>query len=106
MPVSHSSLAYMAVTMFSAVLELGYGIVAKAHMGPSGSSIDWIEPTSLDTLTMRPAGARRSRGSSALVTATTPNTLVSYTDRRMASDVPLGGVGNEPVMPALFTSTS
>jgi len=36
-----------------------------------------IEPTSLDTLTIRAAGARRSSGSIAFVTMITPNTLVS-----------------------------
>jgi hypothetical protein len=36
-----------------------------------------IEPTSLDTLTIRAAGARRSNGSIAFVTMITPNTLVS-----------------------------
>jgi hypothetical protein len=43
----------------------------------AGSVIEVMEPTSLDTLTMRAAGARRSSGSIALVTMITPNTLVS-----------------------------
>ncbi|SLJ82545.1 Uncharacterised protein [Mycobacteroides abscessus subsp. abscessus] len=47
------------------------------HIGPSWSFISCTEPTSLETLTMRAASARRSSGSSALVTATGPNTLVS-----------------------------
>ena len=45
--------------------------------GPAGSLCEVIEPTSLDTLTIRAAGARRSSGSMALVTATTPKTLIS-----------------------------
>src|SRR5260221_11819288 len=71
--------------MLSAVLDEGYGTEAIAAIGPSGSVIEVIEPTSLETLTMRAAGARRSSGSIALVTATTPNTLVSYTARSVAS---------------------
>ena len=46
-------------------------------IGPSGSVMDVIEPTSLLTFTIRAAGARRSSGSIALVTATRPKTLVS-----------------------------
>jgi hypothetical protein len=36
-----------------------------------------IGPRLLVTFTIRPAGARRSRGTNALVTRTTPNTFVS-----------------------------
>ena len=75
--MSRNSLAYIAVTMFSAVFDDGYGTEAIPAIGPSGSVIEAIEPTSLDTLTIRPAAARSSSGSMALVTATTPNTLVS-----------------------------
>ena len=63
-----------------------------------------IEPTSLDTLTIRAAGARRSSGSIALVTVTTPNTLVSNTSRSAASVVSLGGPApSRRVIPALLT---
>src|SRR5215469_10270265 len=107
MGVSLSSLAYIAVTMLSAVFEDGYGIDAIAAMGPSGSVIDAIEPTSLETLTIRAAGARRSSGSIALVTATTPNTFVSYTVRIVASVVWLGAPLPSPrAMPALLTRMS
>jgi hypothetical protein len=36
-----------------------------------------IEPTSLDTFTIRAEGARCSSGSMALVTVTTPKTFIS-----------------------------
>src|SRR5215472_14253301 len=56
-----SSLAYMTVIMLSAALDDGYcaeaGIWAS---GWPGSLSALIEPTSLDTLTIRAAGARRS----------------------------------------------
>ena len=66
--------------MFSAVFEAGYGTdVERCHSGPSGLVSDVIDPTSLDTLTIRGARDRRSSGSIALVTATTPNTFVSNT---------------------------
>src|SRR5258707_14491345 len=96
MGVSLSSLAYIAVTMLSAVLDEGYGTEAIAAIGPWGSVIEVIEPTSLETLTMRAAGARRSSGRIACVTATTPNTLVSCTRRHVAN---VGCVGRSPRCP-------
>jgi hypothetical protein len=48
------------------------------------------EPDALETLTMRPAGASRRRGSIAWVTAITPNTSVSSTTRTSSSDATLG----------------
>lgn len=45
--------------------------------GLAGSRAWVSEPSSLDTFTIRAAGASRSSGSMALVTVTTPNTLVS-----------------------------
>src|SRR5487761_473459 len=90
--VSRSSLAYMTVIMSSAALDDGYCTEAGIWLsGCAGSLCAVIEPTSLDTLTIRAAGARRSSGSIALVTATTPKTLISYTARMSASDVWLGG---------------
>src|SRR5258707_597393 len=107
MGVSLSSLAYIAVTMLSAVLDEGYGTEAIAAIGPWESVIEVIEPTSLETLTMRAAGARRSSGSIALVTATTPNTFVSYTARNVASVVWLGRPAPSPrAIPALLTRMS
>src|SRR5574337_932164 len=47
------------------------------------------EALPLDTLTIRPAGASRSSGSIACVTAMTPNTLVSNTARTSPSDATL-----------------
>ncbi len=86
--VSRSSFAYMTVIMFSAAFDDGYcteaGIWAS---GWAGSLCIAIEPTSLDTLTIRAAGERRSSGSIALVTATTPKTLISYTARMSSSEV-------------------
>src|SRR6266487_1018571 len=52
-----------------------------------------MEPISLDRLTMHPASERRSRGSMALVTAKTPNTLVSKISRMSSSATWLGGAG-------------
>src|SRR5215471_13938974 len=109
MGVSRSSLAYMTVIMLSAALDDGYW--TEAGIWPSGwagSPSAVIEPTSLDTFTIRAAGARRSNGSSALVTATTPKTLTSYTARMSSSDVWLG---EKPwratvAVPALLTRTS
>src|SRR5262249_36623907 len=90
--------------MLSAVFDDGYGTEAIIAIGPSGSVIDVIEPTSLDTLTIRPAG---HTGSIALVTATTPKTLVSYTWRSVASVVWLGMPAPSPrAMPALLTRMS
>ena len=88
--VSRSSLAYIAVTMLSAALDAGYGTDVIVHSGLSGSVMDAMEPTSLDTFTIRAAGALRSSGSIALVTRTTPYTLVSNTSRTVATEVPLG----------------
>jgi hypothetical protein len=64
-----------------------------------------IEPTSLDTLTIRAAGASRSNGSNALVNATTPNTFVSYTSR-IAAAVEPDAVHSPRAMPALLTRMS
>ena len=88
--VSRSSLAYIAVTMLSAAFDAGYGTDVIVHSGLSGSVMDAMEPTSLDTFTIRAAGALRSSGSIALVTRTTPYTLVSNTSRTVATEVPLG----------------
>ena len=90
---------YMALTA-----DVAARLRAIAAMGPSGSVIDAIEPTSLETLTIRAAGARRSSGSIALVTATTPNTLVSYTVRIVASVVWLGAPLPSPrAIPVSYT---
>src|SRR3984885_14941675 len=90
--VSRSSLAYMTVIMSSAALDEGSCTAAGIWGGGgAGPLCAVIEPTALDTLTIRAAGARRSSGSIALVTATTPKTLISYTSRMSASDVSLGG---------------
>ena len=71
------SRAYIAVTMLSAVFEDGYGTLVRCHSGLEGLVMAEMEPTSLETLTMRAARARLTRGSIALVVATTPKTLVS-----------------------------
>src|SRR5258708_35000754 len=106
MPVSRSSLAYIAVTMFNAALDTGYGTDAGiAHIGLAWSETKVIEPTSEETFTMRALGARRSSGSIALVTAMTPRTLVSRIARRPSSDVALGAPPMD-AMPALLTRTS
>ncbi len=57
---------------------------------------------------MRAASARRSSGSTALVTATGPNTFVSYTVRRESTEVVDGcrPVSKPPVMAALLTRMS
>src|ERR1700730_11874539 len=90
--VSPSSLAYMTVIMLSAALDDGYCTDAGTRTsGCAGTPSPEIERTSLETLTIRAAGARRSSGSMALVTATTPKTLISYTARISCSDVWLGG---------------
>src|SRR5271156_1177480 len=86
--------------------------------GEAGSAFLVSEPTPLDTLTIRAAGASRSSGSIAWVTARTPNTLVSHTARISARGTLLGRVNlaySCTDMPgcllvfeiaALFTSTS
>ena len=60
---------------------ISYGVlfwsVATFASGLAGSVCEEIDPTSLDTLTIRAAGARRSSDSIALVTRITPNTLTS-----------------------------
>src|ERR1700761_1942543 len=90
--VSPSSLAYMTVIMLSAAFDDGYGTEAPIWAsGWDGSLCAVIEPTSLETLTIRAAGERRSSGSMALVTATVPNTLISYTARMSSRSVWLGG---------------
>jgi ribosomal protein S18 acetylase RimI-like enzyme len=62
--VSRSSLAYMTVIMLSAALDEGYCTDGgSCASGCAGSLSPVIEPTSLDTLTIRAAGARRSSGS-------------------------------------------
>ena len=48
------------------------------------------DPTPLETLIMRAAGASRSSGSIAWYTASTPNTLVSQTARISVMDTLLG----------------
>src|ERR1700751_2916187 len=107
--VSPSSLAYMTVTMVSAALDDGYDTEAPIWAsGCDGSLCAVIEPTSLETLTIRAAGERRSSGSIALVTATTPNTLISYTARMSSRSVWLGGYPRRETLavPALLTRTS
>src|SRR5215472_15146890 len=89
--VSRSSLAYMTVIMLSAALDDGYCTDGGRRSAWTGSLCAVIEPTSLDTLTIRAAGARRSSGSIALVTATTPKTVISSTARMSSRDVWLGG---------------
>src|SRR5215467_5699961 len=97
----------MAVTMFSAVFDDGYGTDAIRAIGPPGSVVAVIDPTSLDTLTIRPAGARSSSGSIALVTATTPKTLVWKTSRSVATVVWLGLPDPSPrAIPALLIKMS
>src|SRR5580692_1184605 len=63
-----------------------------------------MDPTSLDTLTIRAAGARRANGSIALVTLITPNTLTSYTSCITSRSVWLGELPR--AMPALLTRMS
>jgi hypothetical protein len=63
--------------MFSAALDDWYGRLFRNQVLPSRSRLPAIEPSSLDWLTILPAGDRRSSGSIAFVTATTPNTLVA-----------------------------
>ncbi len=107
MAVSASSRAYIAVTMFSAVFDDVYGRDGGIPaIGLSGAVCNPIEPTSLDTFTIRPDADRRSSGRNAFVTAITPNTLVSYTSRIASSGVPLGSDRLVPVIPALFTRMS
>ena len=56
---------------------------------------------------MRAAGARRSSGSMALVTVTTPNTLVSKTSRSVPRVVSLGAPRPSPrAIPALLIKMS
>ena len=106
MPAPASSLAYIAVTMFNAALDTGYGTDAGiAHIGLAWSQAKVIEPTSEETLTMRAPRARRSSGSIAFVTAMTPRTLVSSIARRPSSGVALGAPPMD-AMPALLTRTS
>jgi hypothetical protein len=107
--VSFSSLAYIAVIMLTAALDDGYCAEAGIWLsGLAGSVCELIEPTSLDTLTIRAAGAWRSSGSIAFVTRTTPNTLISYTARMSSRSVVLGVERWREMVgaPALFTSTS
>jgi hypothetical protein len=64
--------------MLSAALDDGYCAEAGIWLsGLAGSLCEVIEPTSLETLTIRAAGAWCNSGSMALVTATTPKTLIS-----------------------------
>lgn len=64
--------------MFSAVFDDVYGSVGgMAAIGLSGSERSAIDPTSLDTFTIRPDADRRSSGRNAFVTVITPNTFVS-----------------------------
>src|SRR5215211_2297520 len=82
--------------MLRADLDEGYGTEAIGHRGLSGSVIEVIDPTSLETLTIPAAGARRNSGSPALVTATTPKTFVSYTVRKVFNVVSLGSPRPSP----------
>src|ERR1700683_750799 len=65
------------------------------RQGEAGSEFIVSEPTPLDTLTMRAAGALRRIGSIAWVTARTPNTFVSHTTRTSSRDTLLGRVNLE-----------
>src|SRR5689334_22473489 len=64
------------------------------------------EPTLLDMLTMRGEAEARNIGSIALVTRTTPITLVSTTVRTVAGSREVGACGISPVIAALLTRTS
>ena len=64
------------------------------------------DPVPLETLTMRGCAERRSAGKNALVTATTPNTLVSYVRRNTSTSVSVICVPVSSEMPALLTRTS
>jgi hypothetical protein len=66
------------VTALSAAFDVLYA--NRAGKTPVGSrfAAPWAsEPSTLLMLTIRPAGERRSSGSTALVTRTTPKTFVS-----------------------------
>src|ERR1700730_4460812 len=105
--VSNNSFAYIAVTMFSAVFDTGYGNDVRFHSGLFGLMVAEIEPTSVETLTIRAAGAFRRSGSIALVTVMTPRTFVSRTVRIVANVVMLGSpTPSARRMPALLIRMS
>ena len=115
MPSFRSSLASCTVSAVSAVLEGAYAAHAGSPAsGPSGLLVMVSDPMALLRLTIRGAGDRRSGGSMALGTASTPKTLVANTARTISSSTELGTWSRaswgetcpEPVMPALLTSTS
>src|SRR5258708_30913820 len=108
MGVFRSSLAKKTVRALRAVLEALYARVGGRYEAYEvGSLLILREPISLDRLTIRPASERRRRGSMALVTAKTPNTLVAKVLRTSSSASSLGGVLPSLVeMPALFTRMS
>ncbi len=87
--VPSSSFANATVIAFSAVFDGTYAAFG-IRCGFDGSRCLANDPTSLDTLTIRPAGASRSSGSIACVTAITPDTFVSDTARTSATGATLG----------------
>jgi len=100
--VSTSRRAYCAVMLLSIDFDGAYAAM-------TGPVCKVSEPMLLDTLTMRGDGARRSSGSSAFVTRTTPNTFVSRTSRTTSRSRVVGSCASpstRPEIPALLTSTS
>jgi hypothetical protein len=61
-PVDSSSIAMASVIALRAVLDAGYTGPKIERQGKAGSAFRVSEPTPLDTLTMRAAGASRSSG--------------------------------------------
>lgn len=86
MPSGSSSIAVASVIAFKAVLDAAYVGPNSERPGWLGSALRVSEPAPLDTFTMRAAGDSRSRGKIAWMTATTPNTFVSKTERTSLSD--------------------
>src|SRR5271156_834599 len=117
-PVDSSSIAIASVIAFIAVLDAEYPTPKILRYGKLGSAFLASEPAPLETLTIRAAGASRSRGSIAWYTASTPKTLVSQIVRTSVSETLLGRFNFEYSstvwlgsllvfeMAALFTSTS
>src|SRR6202047_2034530 len=75
-----------SVIALRAVLDAGEAGPKREREGKAEAGFSVSQPTPLDTLTMRAAGASRRSGSIAWVTATTPNTLVSNTARSSSRD--------------------
>ncbi len=78
--------------------EAAAGAVRLALLPDDGPTGRVSDPVPLDMLTMRGCAERRSAGSNALVTATTPKTLVSYVRRKTSTSVSIAD-GNRPALP-------